>query len=285
MNSSIPLTVSGLTKSFGGSSLLDRIVPRRWRSRVKRSVTVVDCLRFEIRSREIYGVIGANGSGKSTLVRMLSTLLLPDEGEARVFGFDVVRDSMQVQRMINRVSADASFFRSMSTADNLLFFGRIYGLRPAEVRGRSDAIFDRLTLTKRQVREPMRNLSRGQQQKVAVARAFLTSPVLMLLDEPTTGLDPRSKREVQEFIRGIRKDHDASVLLTTHDMAESEMLCDRVAVLSEGRIVAEGTPAELRARVAKDSSVESPDMETVYLELTGRSIEEEDMLEEATANG
>lgn len=283
--SSIPLTVSGLTKSFGGPSLLDRVVPARWRSSTSRRITVVDQLRFEIRSREIFGVIGANGSGKSTLVRMLSTLLLPDEGEARIFGFDVVRDSRRVQRLINRVSADPSFFRSMSAADNLVFFGRIYGLRPAEVKSRSRAIFDRLGLTRRQVREPMRNLSRGQQQKVAVARAFLTSPVLMLLDEPTTGLDPRSKREVQAFIRGIRDEHDAAVLLTTHDMAESEMLCDRVAVLSGGRIVAEGTPAELRASVAGDRLGASPDMETVYMELTGRSIEEEDLLEEANAHG
>ena len=285
MNSSIPLTVRGLTKSFGGKSLLDRVVPARWRSRAKRPVTVVDRLQFDIRSREIFGLIGANGSGKSTLVRMLSTLLLPDDGEARIFGYDVVRDSMQVRRMINRVSADASFFRSMSAADNMVFFGRIYGLRPAKVKSRSNTIFDRLRLTRRQVREPMRNLSRGQQQKVAVARAFLTSPVLLLLDEPTTGLDPRSKREVQDFIREIREDHDASVLVTTHDMAESEMLCDRVAVLSGGRIVAEGTPAELRASVAEDGSDASPDMETVYMEISGRSIEDEDMLEEANAHG
>ena len=285
MISSMPLTVKGLTKDFGGSALLDRVIPARWRSHAKPPVTVVDRLQFEIRNREIYGVIGANGSGKSTLVRILSTLLLPDEGEARIFGFDVVRDSMQVQRLINRVSADPSFFRSMSAADNLVFFGRVYGLRPAEIRSRSGAIFDRLGLTRRQIREPMRNLSRGQQQKVAVARAFLTSPILMLLDEPTTGLDPRSKREVQAFIRGVRDDHDASVLLTTHDMAESELLCDRIAVLSGGRLVAEGTPAELRASVADDRSGASADMEAVYMELTGRSIEEEDMMEEATAHG
>ena len=108
----------------------------------------------------------------------------------------------------------------------------------------------------------MSHLSRGQQQKIAVARSFLTSPVLMLLDEPTTGLDPRSKRDVQRFIREVQSEHDATILLTTHDMEEAEMLCDRIAFLSGGRIVAEGTPLELRQQVAGDRPLDSIDMET-----------------------
>ena len=122
----------------------------------------------------------------------------------------------------------------------------------------------------------MSHLSRGQQQKVAVARAFLTSPVLMLLDEPTTGLDPRSKRDVQAFVRQVQRDHDASILLTTHDMEEAELLCDRIAFISGGRIVAEGTPLELRQSVANGRPVEDIDMEDVFMELTGRGIEEDE---------
>jgi len=120
-------------------------------------------------------------------------------------------------------------------------------------------------------------LSRGQQQKIAVARAFLTSPVLMLLDEPTTGLDPRSKRDVQEFIREVQRDHDATILLTTHDMDEAEALCDRIAFLVGGRIVAEGTSEELRARVGART------LEDVFMALTGKQIEEDE--EEVTVNG
>jgi ABC-2 type transport system ATP-binding protein len=137
-------------------------------------------------------------------------------------------------------------------------------------------ILGRLGLEWPRALEPMSHLSRGQQQKIAVARSFLTSPVLMLLDEPTTGLDPRSKHDVQTFIREVQREHDATILLTTHDMAEAELLCDRIAFLSGGRIVAFGAPLELRRQVAGDRPLESITMETVFMELTGRSVEEDE---------
>jgi ABC-2 type transport system ATP-binding protein len=122
----------------------------------------------------------------------------------------------------------------------------------------------------------MLHLSRGQQQKVAVARAFLSSPRLMLLAEPTTGLDPRSKREVQAFIAEVRRDSQVTILLTTHDMDEAEQLCDRIGFLSGGKLVAEGTPLELREQVACGRPVDEVDMETVFIDLTGRRIEEDE---------
>ena len=131
----------------------------------------------------------------------------------------------------------------------------------------------------------VKTLSRGQQQKIAVARAFLTSPVLMLLDEPTTGLDPRSKREVQAFVREVQRDHDATVFLTTHDMGEAEALCDRIAFLAGGRIVAEGTPLELRQSIANGRPVDDVDMDDVFMELTGRSVEDDEDEEEVTIDG
>src|SRR5207248_9493199 len=130
--------------------------------------------------------------------------------------------------------------------ENLLFYGRVYGLAPWSAKERSASILDRLGLDDGQRRAMVKELSRGQQQKIAVARAFLTSPILMLLDEPTTGLDPRSKRDVQRFIREVQRDHDATILLTTHDMEEAEILCQRIAFIVGGRIVAEGTPLDLR---------------------------------------
>ena len=275
----IPLEVDTISKYFGGDAPWKRFIPRRnGRRQPPAPVRAVHAVSFAVRRGEIYGVIGANGSGKSTLIRMISTLLLPDEGRVSVFGLDVVRDSMQVRRRINRVSADPSFFRTMSAAENLMFFGRVYGLTPAAVKAMAPPILGRLGLEWERAREPMTNLSRGQQQKVAVARAFLTSPVLMLLDEPTTGLDPRSKRDVQRFIREVRAEHDATILLTTHDMEEAETLCDRIAFLAGGRIVAEGTPLALRERLARrrDVALERVTMETVFMELTGHSIEEDE---------
>ena len=144
------------------------------------------------------------------------------------------------------------------------------------VRHRALELLTQLGL-EREAKEPMTELSRGQQQKVAVARAFLTAPRLMLLDEPTTGLDPRSKKTVQNFISEIRRDRGVAILLTTHDMEEAGLLCDRIAFLAGGRIVVEGTPSELRARVAGSSrSPDDVDMDDVFMAYTGRSIEEDE---------
>lgn len=282
----LPLQATAVVKRFGGLPRWRRGLPG-WTRRGKElePATIVRSVSFEIRHREIYGILGANGSGKSTLIRMLSTLLLPDEGTITVFGKDVVTEAMAVRRLINRVSADPSFFRTMSALENLLFFGRVYGLTPAEVRENAPVILDRLGLEREHAREPMSHLSRGQQQKVAVARAFLTSPVLMLLDEPTTGLDPRSKRDVQRFVREVRDQHDATILLCTHDMDEAEQLCDRIAFLAGGRIVAEGTPLELRQGVAERLalSLEAVTLETVFMDLTGRGIDEDEEVKKGAA--
>ncbi|HXK34823.1 MAG TPA: ABC transporter ATP-binding protein [Dehalococcoidia bacterium] len=281
---SAPLVVRHVSKDFGGpSKWLPRMPWERGKDAEPRRV--VDDVSFEIRRGEIYGVIGANGSGKSTLIRMISTLLLSDAGDIRIFGLDVVRDELQARRLINRVSADPSFFRNMTAMENLLFFGRVYGLTPAAIKRLVPQILERLGLEWERAVEPMSQLSRGQQQKVAVARAFLTSPVLMLLDEPTTGLDPRSKRDVQAFVREVQREHDASILLTTHDMEEAELLCDRIAFIAGGRIVAEGTPLELRTAVANGRPIESIDMEDVFMELTGRDLSEDEVPEEERSHG
>lgn len=269
----LPLEVKDLTKAFKvkASSRL-----RASRSRRSRSRPALDGVSFRVHAGEIYGLLGANGSGKSTLVRILSTLLLPDQGSVKVFGYDVVKQAAEVRPLLNRVSVDPSFFKPMSAMENLLFFGRVYGVSGPEVRRTSAAVLQRLGLDGEHAREPMLHLSRGQQQKVAVARAFLSSPRLLLLDEPTTGLDPRSKREVQSFVAEARRDDGVTILLTTHDMAEAEQLCDRVGFLSAGRLVAEGTPLELRKQVAGERPVEEVGMEDVFIELTGRSIEEDE---------
>ncbi|HUF52282.1 MAG TPA: ABC transporter ATP-binding protein [Dehalococcoidia bacterium] len=279
------LKATNVNKYFGGGFDYRRLLA--WCTPVKGETPppahVLRDVSFEVERGEVFGLIGANGSGKSTLIRVLSTLLLPDSGTVEVFGNDVVRDAGAVRALINRVSADPSFFRNMSANENLLFYGRVYGLTPEEIKQLVPEILERLGFEKDKAREQMNHLSRGQQQKIAVARSFLTSPVLMLLDEPTTGLDPRSRRDVQRFIREVQKEHDATILLTTHDMEEAEILCGRIAFIAGGRIVAIGTSEELKDRVAERWQARGLErerldinMEDVFMELTGRDLEEDE---------
>ncbi|MBI2297410.1 MAG: ABC transporter ATP-binding protein [Armatimonadetes bacterium] len=238
----------------------------------KRAVDALVDLSLTVQRGQIYGLLGPNGSGKSTLIRVVSTLIIPDRGEVTVFGHDVLREERAVKRLINRVSVEASFFKKLSPMENLLFGARLYGLDGRTARERATTILRRLHLRERSLWEPMEQMSRGMQQKVAIARAFLTQPILLLLDEPTTGLDPRSKREVQALVTELRREHDATVLLTTHDMQEADELCDRVAIIDHGRIVADGTPAELKARVPVEGREAT--LEEVFMALTGHGLGE-----------
>ncbi len=273
------VVASDLVKAFGGGS--QRIF-RRAKPAKKDQVLAVDHVSMRIARNEIYGVLGANGSGKSTLIRLLSTLLLPDSGTVGIFGYDVVRDERIVKRMLNRVSVEASFFKKLSPFENLMYATRLYGLTGASARQEIPVALDRLGIAPDRMHRPLEQMSRGMQQKVAIARAFLTAPVFLLLDEPTTGLDPRSKVDVQEFVLQLRREHDATVLLTTHDMAEADALCDRIAILDRGRVVVEGTPEELKAKAASHDTPE-PTMEDAFMVFTGRSLEEAEQEEEPAA--
>ena len=260
------ITVEHLSKTFdpagfGGS----------WRRFLRlKTPDPVQALRdvsVTIRRNEIYGVIGSNGSGKSTLARVIATLLIPDAGVVRVFGRDVLRDPLAVRQSINRVSVEAAFWKKLSPLENLMFTARLYGVPAAPAKRRVYEILDRLGIEAASVTRPMDQMSRGMQQKVAVARALLTSPMLLIADEPTTGLDPRSKREVQAFIREIHGTHDATVLLMTHDMDEAMRLSDRLAVLDKGRILAEGPPAS----ICQDGE----SLEDAFIRLTGHQVEDD----------
>lgn len=252
--------------------------PQMKAKRGKEIVTAVDHVSFEVKPHEIFGVLGPNGSGKSTLIRVLSTLLLPDEGTVTVFGYDIERDEMKVKRLINRVSVDAAFFKKLSPRENLLYGARLYGVTGREADRKAREILKRLGLRESSYTSPMEDMSRGMQQKVAIARAFLTQPILLLLDEPTTGLDPRSKLEVQSFVNELRDVHEATILITTHDMNEADALCDRIAILDDGRIVAMDTPAGLKQRVQRNGH--EPTLEEVFMELTGKELVEKDDLED-----
>jgi ABC-2 type transport system ATP-binding protein len=242
--------------------------------RKKKPVAAISDVSLRVERGEIYGVLGANGSGKSTLIRLVSTLLTLDTGRVEVFGHDIARDEMAVKRLINRVSVDAAFFKKLSPFENLAFAARLYGLDAKAARAESIAILARLGISEKRLASPIEQMSRGMQQKVAIARALLTSPTLLLLDEPTTGLDPRSKLEVQKFIEEVNSVHDATILLTTHDMAEADRLCDRIAILDGGKLVADDTPDGLKARVARETG-QPPTLHNVFMTWTGRSLDED----------
>lgn len=256
----------------------DRLATRGSRREYKR---VVDNVTLTVHRGESIAVLGPNGCGKSTLVRMVSTLLIPDEGRITVFGHDVVRDAHTVKFLINRVSVDAAFFKKLSALENLLYTARLYDVEPAHAIEKAGAILASLGFEAEHLDNSMEQLSRGQQQKVAIARAFLTSPRLVLLDEPTTGLDPKSKKDVEAFIKELRAARDTTILLTTHDMAEAEALCDRIAILNKGKLAALGTAAELKEQYRKPGSDALPTLEEVFLALAGETLEQADEIEPA----
>jgi len=254
--------------------LAEHVTKRFTVDRKKAPVLAIDDVSLRLERGEIHGILGANGSGKSTLIRLVSGLLTLDTGKVEVFGHDLERDELAVKRLINRVSVDAAFFKKLSPMENLLFAARLYGLDGGEARRDAKAILARLGIAENRLGRPVEQMSRGMQQKVAIARALLTSPTLLLLDEPTTGLDPRSKLDVQAFIEDVNASHDATIVLTTHDLAEAERLCDRITILDGGRIVAEDTPDGLKRLVAEQYG-QPPTLEAVFMTFTGRSLDED----------
>jgi ABC-2 type transport system ATP-binding protein len=276
-----PMTTRTARPWADGSTalLVDHVTKRFSLGRNKKTVTAVDDVWLAVERGEVYGILGANGGGKSTLIRLVSTLLTIDEGRIEVFGHDVARDEMAVKRLINRVSVDAAFFKKLSPHENLLYAARLYGLPAVEARRQAERILARLGIARSRLGSPLEQMSRGMQQKVAIARAILTSPTLLLLDEPTTGLDPRSKLDVQTYIEEITAEHDTTIVLTTHDLAEADRLCDRLSILDSGRLVIEGTPLALRERVAAEYALPAT-LESVFMTWTGRSLDDDVGVEE-----
>jgi len=254
--------------------LVEGVTKRFQVGRKRRPVTAIADVSLRLERGGTVGILGANGSGKSTLIRLVSGLLTLDVGRVEVFGHDIVREEMAVKRLINRVSVDAAFFKKLSPMENLLFAARLYGIDPGVARREAVVISERLGIARKRLSRPIEQMSRGMQQKIAIARALLTSPALLLLDEPTTGLDPRSKLDVQAFIEEIRETHDASIVLTTHDLDEADRLCGRIAVLNDGRVVAMDSPDGLK-RLVFERHGQEPTLHNVFMTYTGRSLDED----------
>jgi len=259
----------------GAPALLIEDVSKRFVvGRKKKPLTAISHVSMRLERGDVHGILGSNGSGKSTLIRLICGLLTLDEGRVEVFGHDIVREEMAVKRLINRVSVDAAFFKKLSPMENLLFAARLYGLDGTTAKREAIAILARLGISEKRIDRPIEQMSRGMQQKVAIARALLTSPTLLLLDEPTTGLDPRSKLDVQSFIEELRETHDATIVLTTHDLAEAERLCGRITILNDGKVVAEDSPEGLKTLIR--DRVDGPaTLEDVFMTYTGRSLDDD----------
>jgi len=265
---SIPaIEIQGVSKAFRRR---EREAGAPWWRRDWKDKVALHELDLIVQPGGVTGILGPNGSGKSTLIRILGTLLTPDTGTARVFGWDVVKEALQVRRHVNRVSVEAAFFKELSPWENMVYAARLYGSAGSGTRRRVVEILELLGLPLDVIDQPMKQLSRGQQQKVAIARSFLTAPSLLLMDEPTTGLDPRSKKEVQTVLETLRAEREITVLVCTHDMNEAEALCERVLMMDGGRVLADGSPAEL-CRIHGGATLEG-----VFMHLTGKTLEAEE---------
>ena len=218
-------------------------------------VEAVRGVSFEIPEGELFGLLGPNGAGKTTTIKMLITLLIPTSGSARVLGYDVVKDAREVRKRIGYVfGGDRGVYERLSGYDNLRYFAELYGVPARDQKRRIAELLDLVGLAGRE-KERTEGYSRGMKQRLHVARGLLHDPPVLFLDEPTIGLDPVGARELRATIAQLRG-AGKTILLTTHYMFEADELCDRIAVIAKGDIVAEGTPRELKSRVTEGCVIE-----------------------------
>jgi ABC-2 type transport system ATP-binding protein len=225
------LQVEGLCKSFGATR-------------------AVNAVSFSVREGELYGLLGPNGAGKTTTISMISGLLAPDAGQVIVGGKPFASDPQGAKRLMGVVPQELAIYEELSGRDNLEFWGRIAGLSTRDARARASELLNALTLTDR-ARDAVKTYSGGMKRRINLGCALLHRPRLLLLDEPTVGIDPQARQNILEFIRGLRATGTA-ILYTTHYLEEAEMLCDRIGIIDHGQLLAEGTLSELQDRLGGD---------------------------------
>lgn len=230
LNNESIIRVQNLTKTFG-------------------DFVAVDSITFDIKKGEIFGLLGPNGAGKSTTIRMLSTLTRPTKGTATIGGFDVVKHDTEVRKLIGIVSEKMIMYNRLTARENLWFFGNLFGMPRKELNDRIGELLELVQLTKWE-KAQVGTFSSGMRQKMNIIRALLNMPQVLFLDEPTLGLDPQSTVEIREFIRKLNREHNTSILITTHMMAEADLLCDRIAIIDHGKIVALDTSTNLKNAIS-----------------------------------
>jgi ABC-2 type transport system ATP-binding protein len=217
--------------------------------------TAVDGITFSVDHGEIFGLLGPNGAGKSTLIRMLTTLIPPTAGTARVNGFDISRESDSVRRSIGVIPQAMTSDMELSVEENLLIFSKFYGVPPKKRKKIIPELIEAVELTQ-WADKPVKNLSGGMRRRVEIARGLVHEPRIFFLDEPTTGLDPVSRTAVWEMLQKIKSERDLTVLITTHYMDEADKLCDRIAIVDHGKLVALDSPMKLKASIPSKNVLE-----------------------------
>ena len=231
------------------------------------SVLAVEDVSFTIRRKEIFGLLGPNGAGKTTTIRMLSTVLNPDDGDVTIGGYSVARESDRVRELIGVCPQELALYPELSAKDNLVFFGRMAGLSGREAADASSENLERVGLLDR-AKDKVDKFSGGMKRRVNIAIALMSRPQLLFLDEPTVGIDPQSRFHIFETIESLR-DEGMTVLYTTHYMEEADRLCDRLGIIDNGRLIKLGSPHELKSEIGDPAEVS---LESVFLELTGRNL-------------
>lgn len=230
-------------------------------------LVAVNAASIEVRAREIFGLLGPNGAGKSTMIKVLTTLLPPTTGRAWVSGFDVTRESGRVRRHIGYVPQALSADGALSGYENLLVSARLYHLPSAERGRRIEEALELVGLTDAAA-QLVRQYSGGMIRRLEIAQAMLHRPAVLFMDEPTVGLDPVARQAVWEHVRGLRATRGTTLLITTHYMEEAEALCDRVAMMHQGRVAVVGSPRDLKARVGAGATLDD-----VFMHFAGASVD------------
>jgi len=256
------IQIINLTKSFKkkrhrGIFGFLRKKPKKKEAGKKGDITVaLDHVNANIRSGELFGLLGPNGAGKTTLVNCLSTVLIPDEGTAIVNGFDIRKQTTMVRSSIGlAIGGERTLYWKLTARDNLMYFASLYKIPRSRAKERVDELLDLMGISDR-ADERLEDYSTGMRQKVAIARALLHDPPILLLDEPTLGLDPTFSRQIRDQIMELCKKEGKTVLLTTHYMEEADIMCDRIAIINDGKIVAVDTSSNLKAMVKETELVE-----------------------------
>jgi len=221
--------------------------------------TAVDQVSFQVGNGEVFGLLGPNGAGKTTTMRLLSTLLKPNSGTATVAGYDLLREPQKVRASIGVLPEDTGLYDRLTPREHLLYYGKLHSMPEDVLRKRSDELLDIMELGDR-ANTKVGDFSKGMKQKVALLRAFIHDPPVLLLDEPTAGLDVMSARSIQAFVERFRKEGKA-IMISTHNMTEAQKLCDRVAIIDHARIIAVGTVAELQQKTSQK------DLESIFVQL------------------
>jgi ABC-2 type transport system ATP-binding protein len=241
----------GLTKSFN-------------------SLVAVDKLDIAVESGEIFGLLGPNGAGKTTTISMLCTILKPTSGSAKVNGFDVVKEATQVRKSIGIVFQDPSIDDRLTGRENLYMHANLYGVPASEQKGRIDGVLGLVELEER-ADDLLRTYSGGMRRRLELARGLIHYPKVLFLDEPTIGLDPQTREHIWTYVRELRKSHDITVVLTTHYMDEADRLCDRIAIMDYGKIIALDTSAKLKETLEGDViTIKANNLKTLSTLLTDK---------------